>query len=48
MRFEELGRTLRDMGFEASRLHAGVYYHAQKQVMLVAHVDDLCAGGHSE
>ena len=36
------------MGFEASQLHAGVYYHAHKQVMLVAHVDDLLCGGYSE
>ena len=35
------------LGFESSRLHAGVY-HQPKQVMLVAHVDDRFCRGQSE
>ena len=41
----ELSRTLRSLGFVSSRLHPGVYYHPSREMMLVAHVDDLLIGG---
>ena len=38
-------KTLLDLGFEASRTSACVYVHHQRQVKIVAHVDDfLCTG----
>ena len=42
---DELSGALQQLGFVPSRLHPGVYYNPVKDMMLVAHVDDLLVGG---
>ena len=41
----ELKRTLEMLGFKSSLLFPCVYWHDAKQIMIVAHVDDLLVGG---
>ena len=41
----ELKRTLEMLGFKSSLLFPCVYWHDAKQLMIVAHVDDLLVGG---
>ena len=43
--FEELAKTLKEIGFVSSKLHPGVYHHPGRDVYVVAHVDDLLCGG---
>lgn len=44
----ELSKTLVKMGFIMSKLHAGLYYHAERDLPLVDHVDDMLSSGLEE
>ena len=45
---EELGSTLKDLGFKDRRLPPGFFFHEGRDIALVSHVDDLLIGGTSE
>ena len=41
---EEVGKVMRDLGFELSILHSSVFHHRIRNVIVVIHVDDfLCS-----
>ena len=44
----ELALTLRALGFTASRLLPGVFWHKERDLTVVFHVDDLLLGGPDE
>jgi hypothetical protein len=45
---EELGSTLKEIGFQMSQHFPGLYFHQGLGVMMVTHVDDLLCSGPKE
>ena len=45
---EEVKRKMIAMGFISSTLQPSVYYHKEKDIMVVVHVDDFLASGEQD